>query len=297
MKCKKCGTEMGQKNLCPVCDSDTGAKPKHQADETPNSSENSMADFSKEELQTIDEFVHAHPKDWNDEFDDFFDKNVFAAGYKETFLKCRHRAEIFDAVREMLKDQKKLSGELMIRIMEEIPQKYPEIQEYEARALAKQFFSHNRILKLTLREALDSDILENGFEEYLRGKTNGIKLSWDRNINDMINAGAILCNISPDELAGMHNSEAFEEACRGAFNFMGTTLHSTFESASARKRREWEMMIDELKNNAGASWLLDLVRHHVDRVALTSPWCGKIVFIRPQVHHLDDVICEIETGD
>ena len=253
--------EIGQKSRCPVCDSKKAAEPKSQPAAPPASPETASADFSREELAKIDEFVKAHPKDWNDEFDDFYDKNVLAAGYKETVLKCRHRAEIFDSVRELIKDAKTLSADLMIRIMEEIPKKYPEIEEYQARTLAKEFFAgciQNRTLqltlKLTLREALaDDKLLRCTFEEFFQKKQTGITFSWYCSRNDMVDADAALGCINETEMIRVWNA-------------VWTSFYP---------------------------WLTkeDFARP----VVVKSPMHGKITSIRTQVHHLDNVICEIET--
>ena len=129
--------ELGQKNLCPVCGkdklTDKSADPKNDH-QVPSSG------FSKEILAKIDEFLKAHPTDWNDEFDDFFDRQFSTANYRDTVSICRHRVELFADIRAMLKDARKLSADLMLRVMDEIPKKYPEIDENEARALAREFF-------------------------------------------------------------------------------------------------------------------------------------------------------------
>ena len=256
--------EIGQKSRCPVCDSPkAAAEPKPQPAAVPASPETASADFSREEMEKIDEFVKAHPTDWNDEFDDFYDKNVFAAGYKETVMKCRHRAEIFDAVRDMLKDAKTFSADLVIRIMEEIPKKYPEIGDYQARALAKEFFAgcrQNRtlkqILKLTLRDALaDDKLLWCAFEEFFQKEPEGITISWNFSEDEMTNADAGLCCIDENEML-----------------------------------RVWLVV--------WTSFYPRLTKGNFTRsVVVKSPLHGKITSIRTQVHHLDDVICEIEIAD
>ena len=188
--------EIGQKTRCPVCDSKKAAEPEPQLAAAPASPETPSADFSKEEMEKIDEFVKAHPKDWNDEFDNFFDKHVFAAGYKETVSKCRRRAEIFDAVRELIKDAKTLSADLMIRIMEEIPKKYPEIGDYQARALAKEFFgSRKTIKKLTFKDAAPVIPLIQGFLSDVIGNNRQISLVWNHKKGDTVNVNDILCSL------------------------------------------------------------------------------------------------------
>ena len=196
MKCKKCGMELGQKNICPSCGPEKTAE-KSAAPENPPQAPS--FDFSNEELKNIDEFLKAHPSDWSDEFEEFYDKQVFAANYRNTVAMCRHRAELFAAVREMLKDAQKLSADLMLRIMEEIPKKYPEIEENEARALAREFFKgRKQIRQLTLRNtaAVDKFIpaaLVGVFK-------HGIYLSWKRKINDQVYADDELCDIDSSAL-------------------------------------------------------------------------------------------------
>ena len=280
MKCKKCGMEIGQKSRCPICDSKKVAKPKPQPAAVPASPETASADFSKEEMDKIDEFVKAHPKDWNDKFDDFYDKIVFAAGYKETVMKCRHRAEIFDAVRDMLKDAKTLSADLMIRIMEEIPKKYPEIGDYQARALAKEFFGNRKtIKKLTLKEAfrfscemeceegkagslhhkeIEEALKKAESDSNLQSQNQAVSLSWKFKENDSVKRGEVLCQFNTNS-----NLPFFP------FGVLIPTV--------------WVLTI--LLKNSG------------DKPKLKSPWSGRIVSIQTQVHHFDDVICEIETAD
>ena len=288
MKCKKCGMELGQKNICPSCGPEKKAEKKPAAPEIPHQAPSS--DFSNEELIKIDEFLKAHPSDWSDEFDEFYDKQVFAANYRNTVAMCRHRAELFAAVREMLKDAQKLSADLMLRIMEEIPKKYPEIEENEARALAREFFKERKqIRKLTLKEAIGfSSVMERmsnltgvnseemeemakqglapfkDFYETLKDVSGGellqvTTLSWYFKESDEVKVGDVLCQLYRGSLKTIMSAVALTSILGFGGSNPGRAPFST---------------------------------------KLKSPWNGRLVSIRTEpVTKVDDVICEIETLD
>ena len=204
--------EIGQKSRCPVCDSKKTVEPQPQPPEFKIVPKALPSGFSKEELAKIDEFLKAHPTDWNDEFDEFYEQQVFAVNYKETYSLCSHRAELFAAIREMVKDAQKISAELMLRIMEEIPKKYPEIEENEARALAREFFKgRKQIRQMTLKNT--AFIVLGPVALAMICKKEGINLSWKRRINDSVKVDEELCDLDTNtfisdtiELAKMHIS-------------------------------------------------------------------------------------------
>lgn len=288
MKCKKCGMELGQKNICPSCGPEKKAEKKPAAVEIPPQAPSS--NFSTEELTKIDEFLKAHPSDWSDEFDEFYDKQVFAANYRNTVAMCRHRAELFAAVREMLKDAQKLSADLMLRIMEEIPKKYPEIEENEARALAREFFKERKqIRKLTLKEAI-------GFSSAMERMSNLIGANAEE-MEDMAKKGLELCKVSYETLKDVSGRELLQDTTL-SWNFKENDVVKVGDILCQFWRGSMTTMISSIVLlSIGGRGGSNLGRTSFS-TKLKSPWNGRIVSIRTTpVQRLDDVICEIETLD
>ena len=129
--------ELGQKNLCPVC-SPLQRKDRPEANDLV---------VSDEELEKITLFLIRHPDTWNAEFDSFYDELKPGRGYRDFFAACRQYMEILSAIREILSGKKVLTGELIIQVMDEIPQHYPGINEDQARQLARMVFSEAQDIK------------------------------------------------------------------------------------------------------------------------------------------------------
>ena len=134
MKCKKCGTELGQKNICPVCSPSSIRK-------TTDTKDFAVSD---EDLAKIAQFLLKYPGTWNVEFDSFYDELKPDCGYRDFYAVCRQYTQIIYAIRRILSGRNVLTAEIIIRIMDEIPQQYPEINDNQARQLAKIVFSETK---------------------------------------------------------------------------------------------------------------------------------------------------------
>ena len=145
-KCPKCGTELGQKNLCPVCSRLPQTTEKVEAS-TGNSDKGAAASkkVSAAVAEKLELFVKEHPFSWNSKFDVFYDsllntEKCDGVDYRTAVEICRRWDCIFAAIRGMLDNKSEITADLMIKIMDEIPQKFPEIEEMKARELAKDYF-------------------------------------------------------------------------------------------------------------------------------------------------------------
>ena len=145
-KCPKCGTELGQKNLCPVCSRLPQTTEKVEAS-TGNSDKGAAASkkVSAPVAEKLELFVKEHPFSWNSKFDVFYDsllntEKCDGVDYRTAVEICRRWDCIFAAIRGMLDNKSEITADLMIKIMDEIPQKFPEIEEMKARELAKDYF-------------------------------------------------------------------------------------------------------------------------------------------------------------
>ena len=133
MKCKKCGTELGQKNLCPVCGPSAVSKSPIP--------EIVKFEFPDADLKKITLFLIQHRNTWNIDFDSFYDEFPSAPDYKELFSFCRKCFEIISEIKEILSGTDILSAELIIKIMDEITQRYPGITNSQVRLMTKAVFA------------------------------------------------------------------------------------------------------------------------------------------------------------
>ena len=131
MKCKKCGKELGQKNICPICSS---------APRKEHSDVNDLA-VSDDEREKIVIFLLRCQDAWDAEFDSFYDELKPAAGYEDFYAACREGVEILSVLREILSGAEVLTGELIIKVRETIPSRFPTISADRARQLARIVFA------------------------------------------------------------------------------------------------------------------------------------------------------------
>ena len=148
-KCPKCGMELGQKNLCPVClkAKKTPEKAEKAAEADSGNPSGDNGSYSSELAGLLEPFVKENMDKWNNKFDDFYDslqekakKNV---DYKAAVAQCKRWSCIFNEIQKMLGDKQEISADLMIEIMEKIPQKFSEITDMKARSLAREFCQKN----------------------------------------------------------------------------------------------------------------------------------------------------------
>ena len=153
-KCPQCGTVLGQKNICPVCN------PQHPAGKEVPSPKNAPSGeasalpktMSDELFSLTEQFVKNNLKNWNLNFDDFFvelEKSHSDLDYRKLLEACRRWAEIFEAVQKLISEEKSITGDVMVKAMDEFPAKYPEISEKKARELVREFASMVGMVKAT----------------------------------------------------------------------------------------------------------------------------------------------------
>ena len=142
-KCPKCGMELGQKNLCPVCSKapKNTAKAEKATEADAGNPQNENGSYSSELADLLEPFVKKNMQGWNLKFDDFYEslqgkakKNV---DYKAAVAQCKRWSCVFTEIQKMLGDKREISADLMIEIMEKIPRKFSEITEMKARSLAR----------------------------------------------------------------------------------------------------------------------------------------------------------------
>ena len=141
MRCKKCGTELGQKNLCPVCSPAKKQPQTGEASRKPAGRTDIPASLDAE----LEKFVKANPFSWNSKFNDFYNslekgRKSDIVGYRDAVEKCRRWDSILSAIRGMLDKNKELTADLVLAVMDAIPPKFPEIDDDKARSLAGELF-------------------------------------------------------------------------------------------------------------------------------------------------------------
>ena len=142
--CPKCGMNLGQKHLCPVCDQteeNTEACPNPAADEArkPEPCEymvhvqySQTADY----VSRVITFIGEHPNDWDNEFNTFFDGLPEEHEYMACHDECSKVNGIFQI--DML-FALKISGSMTINAMNELKTIFPFLSDKEARGFALNF--------------------------------------------------------------------------------------------------------------------------------------------------------------
>jgi len=144
--CPKCGMNLGQKHLCPVCDKteeNTEACPNPAADEArkpePLCDMPCAHEVQVQYSQTADyvsrviEFIGEHPNDWDNEFNTFFDGLPEEHEYMACHDECSKVNGIFQI--DMLFTLK-ISGSMTINVMNELKTIFPFLSDKEARGFA-----------------------------------------------------------------------------------------------------------------------------------------------------------------
>ena len=153
--CPKCGTMLGQKNICPVCNLQNSSKESVPSQEFLVNEEKNLV----QDVTAIDEFLLAHLNDWEECFDDFYDNAEFSLDYRGASNLCDERRKLLDDIQSMLEGQACLSKSLALKVMDEIPRKHPEISENQARQYAKRLLVSNQ--RATVTDAENADRVDN----------------------------------------------------------------------------------------------------------------------------------------
>ena len=122
-KCPKCGMNLGQKNLCPICD-----KPAHN-----NENAASTASQGGDYVSSVIEFVENHLYDWDDVFNKFYDGLSGVHDFEECYEACSKVRELFI---KNLPNSEKISGSKTINVMRELRSVFPDLTNEEARVHA-----------------------------------------------------------------------------------------------------------------------------------------------------------------
>lgn len=156
MKCAKCGMELGQKNLCPVCDGKTTApaeNPEQFSVEVYDKNgktgiqfcENSRLPSDDSVRIRFQQFLDENRYDWEAAFERNFAEQEFE------FYVCAYEAcKFLWAVREFLLDSiratdaERITPPFMIQVMKQLQEKFPEYPLQAARQWLTELFNAER---------------------------------------------------------------------------------------------------------------------------------------------------------
>ena len=125
--CPKCGMNLGQRHLCPVCDNPA------QKDETTGGSAASSSSQVGDYVSGVIEFVEKHPEDWDEEFIEFFNGLAGKPDVNECYDACSKVSGIFKI---RMPDSGKIPGSLARQVMGDLQGVFPELTNDSAFALA-----------------------------------------------------------------------------------------------------------------------------------------------------------------
>ncbi len=150
--CPKCGMNMGQRHLCPICDKteeNTGSAPNPTADAGGNTAP--AASQTADYVSRLIEFIggYGYMYDWDKEFNTFFDGLPGEHSYEEYHDACSKVSGIFGRNRP---DSDKVSGSMTIKVMNELKAVFPDLSDEEARGLAMDLLDY-RIAPLPPRRS------------------------------------------------------------------------------------------------------------------------------------------------
>ena len=129
--CPKCGTFLGQKNICPICD-ETEQENDYEGGNGFDPVQVDTQDVSDYVSRVID-YVAKHPNDWDDEFNTFFDGLADKPGFTECYEACSRIDEI---LKVKIPDSGKISGSITIKAMTDLQSIFPDLPTETARTLA-----------------------------------------------------------------------------------------------------------------------------------------------------------------
>ena len=123
--CPKCGMNLGQKHLCPICDQ---AEP---GQDNTSGIVSSASSQGGDYVSRVIEFVEMHPYDWDEEFNSFYDglagDHDFEACYYEACSK------VSDILKKNTPNSEKISGSKTIHVMRELRTVFPDLTSEASR--------------------------------------------------------------------------------------------------------------------------------------------------------------------
>ena len=150
--CPKCGTKLGQKNICPIC-----GGPERENDHAGGNGANpSSLDY----VSSVIDFVEKHPDDWDDEFNTFYEGLVGSLpDYVDCYEAC---SKVKKILRIKVPDSGKISGSMTIKVLTDLKSVFPELTNETARALAVEILNKRMepMLRRRVVETLHLEILK-----------------------------------------------------------------------------------------------------------------------------------------
>ena len=132
--CPKCGMNLGQKHLCPVCDKteeNTESASNPVADAGGNAA--SVSSQGGDYVSSVIEFIGEHPDDWDNEFNAFYDGLPGNQDYVGCYDTCSRVSRIIPKDKPVAG---KIPGSMTIKVMQELKTVFPDLSDGEARELA-----------------------------------------------------------------------------------------------------------------------------------------------------------------
>ena len=153
--CPKCGMNLGQRHLCPVCDQaeeNTEARP--DSAEIISAEEEALhaspaIDISPylENVSRVIEFIGEYPDDWDNEFNTFFDELPGNQDYVECYDTCSRVSRIIPKDKPVAG---KIPGSMTINVMQGLKTVFPDLSDGEARELAMRLLGMQKRAESTL---------------------------------------------------------------------------------------------------------------------------------------------------
>jgi hypothetical protein len=139
--CPKCGMNLGQRHLCPVCDkteenTEPASNPNADADGNAASAVSQTEDY----VSRVITFIGGYMDDWDKEFNTFFDGLPGEQGYEECHDACSKVNGIFGKNKT---DSDKASGSMTIKVMQELKAVFPDLSDEVARGLAMDLLDYS----------------------------------------------------------------------------------------------------------------------------------------------------------
>ena len=154
--CPKCGTPLGQKNLCPVCDA------RVKDNKTPGGNADFATSQEMDYVSCVIEFVEKHLYDWDDEFNSFYDGLSGDHDFEACYEACSKVCELFKIDMPV---SGKISGSMTIHVLRGLKSVFPWLTNEAARDFAR------KLLLRRVESSLSSHHVEiSTFEENYGGE-------------------------------------------------------------------------------------------------------------------------------
>ena len=132
--CPKCGMNLGQKHLCPVCDETEGIT--ESSASNPAAGGGNAAPAASQianYISLVIKFIGEHLDDWDEEFNSFFDGLPGDHDYIGCYDTCSKISRIIPKDKPVAG---KITGSMTINAMQGLKSIFPDLSDKEARGLA-----------------------------------------------------------------------------------------------------------------------------------------------------------------